>query len=336
MSSSMSLSGYAVMSSAAWRKTLSYGLDGSTTCHAKLQEAIYQACRISSRALDATISDGKVPSKKRDRGADAQPVMKALVKTKFMVVCVEVKNVQSAHESGAFRSSSSESFHVQLRSEHVQASVYKASLSAATTQLPAQVPESTCWTYYSAADGAVRDFCTRVSRPGGKRKDLDKWGTAYMTDVTTAAVLGFAAAAGRQSSVSLLVHHVPGTAPPSNLMFFAVWLGKQPLAVTGTVAAEMVVVGGGPMISLEASLRQWRQEGRIAEAKATEAQVKLLKKELAEAENLLSQQKADLGDLPSESGTPAVIAASSFQAPSDEGQETDDSDSQESSRRRTA
>ena len=55
------------MSPTAWRKTMSYGLGMSTTCHVKLREAIYQACRISSRTLDATISDGKVPGKKRDR-----------------------------------------------------------------------------------------------------------------------------------------------------------------------------------------------------------------------------------------------------------------------------
>ena len=59
--------------------------------------------------------------------------MTALVKTKFIVVCVEVKNVQSAHDSGAFRSSSSESFFIQLRSEHVQVCVYEASLSAHDT-----------------------------------------------------------------------------------------------------------------------------------------------------------------------------------------------------------
>ncbi|CAE7247301.1 unnamed protein product [Symbiodinium microadriaticum] len=97
----------------------------------------------------------------------------------------------------------------------------------------------------------------------------------------------------------------------------AVWMGKQALAVTGTVAAEMVVVKGGPMISLEASLRQWRQEGRIADAKATAAQVEQLKKELAEAENLLAMQKSDLGDLLSESGGHRDMAA--FEGAGDEG-----------------
>ena len=38
-----------------------------------------------------------------------------------------------------------------------------------------------------------------------------------MTGVTAAAVLAFAAAAGRNSSVSLLVHHVAGLEPPANL-----------------------------------------------------------------------------------------------------------------------
>ena len=120
----------------------------------------------------------------------------------------------------------------------------------------------------------------------------------------------------------------------TSLILEAVWMGKQALAVTGTVAAEMVVVKGGPMISLEASLRQWRQEGRIADAKATAAQVEQLKKELAEAENLLAMQKSDLGDLLSESGGHRDMAA--FEGAGDEGQETDDSESQDSSRRRTA
>ena len=110
MSASMSnVVGYAVMSPEAWRKTLSYGMEMSTMCHFTLHEAVYEACRLNTRKLAVSISDGNVPNKKREREPQARPVMEMLVKTKFIVVRAHMRVEPCVHQ---LRTSTSNSAHV--------------------------------------------------------------------------------------------------------------------------------------------------------------------------------------------------------------------------------